>query len=90
MSHHDLPGIGSEFPATCAHVRASHVVPGWKCCQCRTYNGYQRPWCRNCGHLACYDRGGLLGVEAAELAQIGSDRAKVFDWLEKRAEKGDA
>jgi hypothetical protein len=27
--------------------------PGWACCECATYNGVQRPQCRNCGHARC-------------------------------------
>jgi hypothetical protein len=30
-----------------------NVMPGWACCQCRTYNGLQRPACKFCGHACC-------------------------------------
>lgn len=29
------------------------VVPGWGCCQCKTYNGLQRDDCKLCGHACC-------------------------------------
>ena len=29
------------------------VLPGWGCCQCRTYNGLQRSRCKICGHECC-------------------------------------
>lgn len=61
----------------CGHVRLEHVVPGWGCCQCRTYNGYQREACRACGHRACYDREGELGEEARQFAAVGTDPDKV-------------
>lgn len=32
-----------------------HLIPGWGCCQCHHYNGYQRVACRFCGHSFCYD-----------------------------------
>jgi hypothetical protein len=34
---------------------ADHVFPGWGCCQCHAYNGYQRSNCRRCDHPHCYD-----------------------------------
>jgi hypothetical protein len=30
------------------------LVPGWGCCQCRRYNGYQRKVCKFYGHAACF------------------------------------
>lgn len=39
----------------CVRVSASHVVPGWGCCQCQWYYGYQRETCRQCGHRPCYE-----------------------------------
>lgn len=70
---------------SCAHVRADHVVPGWGCCQCRAYNGYQREICRACGHLQCYDEGGEKGREARELGTIGHDHDLVREWLAKNS-----
>jgi len=32
----------------CHYIEASHVMPGWACCKCRTYNGLQRPHCKKC------------------------------------------
>ncbi len=32
----------------------SHVAPGWGCCKCHVYNGYQRETCKVCGHVPCY------------------------------------
>jgi len=34
----------------CRFVQSSHVLPGWGCCRCQTYNGLQRTECRSCGH----------------------------------------
>jgi hypothetical protein len=33
----------------CKFVEDTHVMPGWGCCHCRTYNGLQRTHCRGCG-----------------------------------------
>lgn len=30
-----------------------HLMPGWGCCKCRTYNGIMRTECKNCGHRRC-------------------------------------
>jgi hypothetical protein len=37
----------------CALILMEGVLPGWGCCQCRTYNGLQRPFCKICGHDCC-------------------------------------
>jgi len=41
-----------------------NALPGWGCCQCGTYNGYQRSRCKICCHPHCYpcDPGELLPV----------------------------
>lgn len=46
-----------EAPQTekCTHINAPHVMPGWGCCKCRVYNGYQRTSCKRCGHIPCYE-----------------------------------
>jgi hypothetical protein len=31
----------------------SNLLPGWGCCECRTYNGLQRDQCKRCGHACC-------------------------------------
>lgn len=31
-----------------------HIFPGWACCQCGRYQGYQRHACAACRHLPCY------------------------------------
>jgi hypothetical protein len=71
----------------CRHVRASSVVPGWGCCRCQSYNGYQRQACRQCGHAPCFDTSGDLGREAAELRKIGHDDVLVTRWMEERARR---
>jgi hypothetical protein len=40
------------------------ILPGWGCCQCHVYNGYQRSSCRSCGHPHCYafEPGDLLPI----------------------------
>jgi hypothetical protein len=65
----------------CSHVRGPCVVPGWGCCRCRCYNGYQRAACRHCGHAPCYPTEGREGWEAAELRPIGHDREALRKWL---------
>ena len=30
------------------------IFPGWICCVCRIYNGYQRATCKTCDHPPCY------------------------------------
>jgi hypothetical protein len=32
----------------CKFIESPHVMPGWVCCFCRTYNGLQRFECRGC------------------------------------------
>lgn len=73
----------------CKHVRGRFVIPGWGCCKCRQYNGYQREQCLNCGHVPCYETESPEGKEAIELKPIGHDRVKVGDWLSaKNRSKG--
>lgn len=31
-----------------------NVFPGWACCRCSRYQGYQRATCAACGHAPCY------------------------------------
>lgn len=33
-----------------------NVMPGWGCCECRTYNGLQRDQCKRCGHPCCTEK----------------------------------
>jgi hypothetical protein len=70
-----------EVETRCRHVRDSHVVPGWGCCKCHTYNGYQREKCWNCGHVPCYETGSPEGKEAIELKPIGGDQSRVLEYL---------
>jgi hypothetical protein len=80
-----------EVETRCRHVRGSHVVPGWGCCRCSCYNGYQRGQCRNCGHAPCYSTEGREGREAAELRPIGHDLEAVRQWLSEHEEsRGDS
>ena len=81
MSREKIP----DPPATCLHVRADHIVPGWGCCRCRCYNGYQRLECRNCGHPPCYETDSTLGREALELRPIGHRADLARAWLERRS-----
>ena len=32
----------------CKIIESKHVLPGWGCCSCHTYNGAQRKDCRYC------------------------------------------
>jgi hypothetical protein len=70
----------------CEHVRGKYFIPGWGCCGCGTYNGYQRELCRACGHPACYDRESDLGREAAAYAAAGTDRSKLIRLMEESSE----
>ena len=79
-----IDDVDLKWPA-CKHIRGEHLVPGWGCCYCRTYNGYQRRECRACGHVACYETGSQPGEEASELASIGSNPILVRRWLEEKA-----
>jgi len=44
----------------CEAIEHAHVMPGWGCCMCRTYNGLQNLTCRICKHPRC-DAWGLFG-----------------------------
>ncbi len=72
----------------CQHIRDDHVVPGWCCCNCHAYNGYQREQCRICGHSPCYETRSNEGKEALELRPIGHDRKKVIAWLAAKNAQG--
>lgn len=37
-------------------LNGKHVMPGWGCCSCRTYNGLQRACCKRCGHECCVEK----------------------------------
>jgi len=65
----------------CRHVRGSHVVPGWGCCNCTAYNGYQRSNCKRCGHKPCFELESEEGGEALELRSIGHDPDLVREWM---------
>ncbi len=41
-------------PKGCKKVDGAHVMPGWGCCKCRTYNGLQRSRCKSCAHECCF------------------------------------
>lgn len=71
----------------CQHVRGNFLVPGWGCCRCRCYNGYQRTNCRNCGHPPCYETSSLEGHEALELQKIGGNPDLVGRWLAARIDR---
>lgn len=47
----------SEEPISCAvscvFIASARLMPGWICCQCKTYNGIQRPNCKGCDHAPC-------------------------------------
>lgn len=34
----------------CDFIQDTHVMPGYVCCSCRTYNGLQRRICKACGN----------------------------------------
>ena len=66
----------------CKHVRGSCLVPGWGCCKCKVYNGYQRTTCRDCNHTACYETESHEGREAIALrAAGGGDDSSIRFWL---------
>lgn len=37
----------------CDFIQETYVMPGWGCCECRTYNGLQRINCKICGRSSC-------------------------------------
>lgn len=37
----------------CIDIDHPNLQPGWGCCQCNTYNGFQRMECKNCDHVRC-------------------------------------
>lgn len=37
----------------CDKIIHPNIQPGWGCCKCRTYNGDQRPACKQCTHPRC-------------------------------------
>jgi hypothetical protein len=37
----------------CKYIDSPHVIAGWGCCQCHSYNGLQRASCRGCGRARC-------------------------------------
>jgi hypothetical protein len=47
--------VSKKNSERCVRISATHIVPGWGCCQCMMYNGYQRETCRKCGHRPCYE-----------------------------------
>lgn len=69
----------------CIHVRGNHVVPGWGCCKCRVYNGYQRQQCRGCGHEHCYETTSNIGQEAVELVPIAHSAEKMSEFMSKQS-----
>lgn len=38
---------------TCERLNLPGVIPGWGCCQCKTYNGLHRFVCKYCEHEVC-------------------------------------
>jgi hypothetical protein len=55
-----------------------NVLPGWACCQCSTYNSYQRSRCKACGHPHCY------GSEPGELLPVYGPDGEVRDHYDPR------
>ena len=74
-------GQRPKVDSSCKHVRGDFLVPGWGCCKCHVYNGYQRTSCRNCGHGPCYETESREGKEALELRIIGGSPELVKKWL---------
>jgi hypothetical protein len=67
----------------CKHIRFSFLVPGWACCHCAIYNGYQRITCRQCGHPPCYETESQEGREALVLKEIGDKPEELRQWMEQ-------
>jgi len=38
---------------SCKKISHPNLMPGWGCCQCKTYNGEQRLACKQCRHPYC-------------------------------------
>jgi hypothetical protein len=77
----------SKTESKCKHIRASFIVPGWSCCKCNSYNGYQRVVCKNCAHAPCYETDSLEGKEAVELRAIGANVDLLGKWLNEKRTK---
>jgi hypothetical protein len=39
---------------SCIKISHANLMPGWGCCQCKTYNSEQRQYCKNCTHICCF------------------------------------
>ena len=50
MSALDLSGGCGRFDQGFQDVTS----PGWFCCQCRIFNGFQRYRCKSCRHPSCF------------------------------------
>lgn len=37
----------------CQRVGSAHLASGWICCECKIYNGDQRPECKQCNRNRC-------------------------------------
>jgi hypothetical protein len=77
----------NKTESKCLHVRVTFIVPGWGCCKCNTYNGYQRMACKNCAHTPCYETDSPEGKEAIELQAIGTNVGLLGEWLKKRRDQ---
>lgn len=38
----------------CVYIpESAHLMEGWGCCKCKTYNGMRRLVCKYCGNVPC-------------------------------------
>lgn len=56
------------------------MFPGWGCCNCKTYNGFQRKTCKQCEHPPCY----FLNAPKERLPYVTQDMTgrKVVEWTD--------
>lgn len=45
--------MSEKKEARCEAINHPNLMPGWGCCQCRTFNGEQRTECKWCHHKRC-------------------------------------
>ena len=67
----------------CEFIIDTNIAPGYGCCRCRVYNGFQRIQCKSCGvdhcaltvpdgQLAIYDEDG--GSTKVKVLSVATDR----------------
>ena len=82
--------VWSACRRTSATPRYQRLFPGWLCCGCRAYNGFQRLHCRSCGHESCFAVDGEDEVFRIHVAAGQCDRITQAQRLSLRRARGAA